>query len=161
MVRITCGGSRVVIILEDRVIKIARFRLLRFFKLPFFAIRKCFGIPHAYFEKAHLMGVRKAAVYYLCPGLFANRQEFRLYAYSHDARLAPTIASYWCGLVNTQERGEPVSASMLNGAHPFAGRSVQDLEAADALFAHQYGRFGIEVKLCDYGSPFIEHLVNV
>lgn len=160
--RITYRKTRLVLVLENRAIKIGRVRPLRFIcRFAWLAVqnkkrRERFFLKY---DPEH-RGFWVTAYNYIFAGPLANRNEYQVYGRSCDSRFVPTIALRFYGLIAVQLRAEPVTATELTLENPFRDLSREQLMRADIFCLENFGRFGGSVRVLDYGSREFLRLVG-
>lgn len=133
--QIKCGTTRVVLLLGNHAIKIAKIRFL-FFLRP---------IKDLLFNKErrkHLVAKyacspRKLARNSIAPGFFANRNEYRYSRLGKDSRVMPVKKQFLWGFVIVQERGIPILPEEFPAVCPLQG--LEDGNH-DLNHAHQFCR---------------------
>ena len=143
------GKTRIVLLMGNNAIKIARVRFLRTFlravAFPFMS-----QANHGRFYKRYGQPFSIGICNYLIHGLHANRNEFDHYQKHRDARVVPTISIHLCGWIIIQPIGKEVSAMELSANNPFSGLPV-DPDFLEKDQPWQFCRIGEKILLADYG----------
>ena len=147
---VSWGATRFVILIGSVAIKIARPRLFR-------ALQRLYYHQRRGEVREKLLAIANnpvvAIVKFLCAGIIANRNEYRLWHESPRQYFVPTLFSFgW--LVNVQLRGTHVRPEELEIDHPF--RALLERRSpgfiADMTKPANFCRYEGRVCLADYGS---------
>lgn len=151
------GKTRIVLIFKRRVIKFARIRFLR---VPGHLVRLLIS-PEFRVRFYERYGATFCAALWkdLFLGFYANRSEASVDW--HDRRVAPTLASFFFGFINIQQRGRPVTEEELKNACPFDREKFSGQVRIEAYDPHQYCKItGRGVVLADYGEPAVREMLR-
>jgi hypothetical protein len=144
--KVRIGCTRIVVLVGDRAIKIARIRVLRpFLRIPFLV---CSGSRRRRYMEKYGPGILAAVARDILAGLTSNRNESSYYGSADDRRPAPVKRTLLFGAVIVQARGGEASAEEVRASR-CADIAAHDPESRSAK---QYCRIGDEVFLVDYGS---------
>lgn len=132
---IKSGGTRIVILVGNKAVKIAKIRLLD----PF---RRLVGLIFSRSTREQLLtnyghAPAKCGLKRILLGLIANRNEYRYYQSTKDPRVMPVERQILWGLVIVHERGIPIDAGEIVEDCPF---NVTIDEAHDLTGMHQFCR---------------------
>lgn len=149
--RFAHGATRFTILIGSYAIKIARFKT--FLLVQRFLVHRKNGEIKMRLNKVHSNPVL-AIVDYTLAGLRANLGESRLWKNSPHPFMVPTRFSF-LGLVNVQDRGEPITDEELSAGHPFAPllENVPQALREDMTSRDNFCRYNSRVCILDYGSP--------
>lgn len=152
------GKTRIVLIFEKKVVKIARIRLLR---VSGHLIKILYSPKfQAKFYERYGATFGVALWRDLFWGFYANRNE--AHADPTDRRIAPTLASFCYNFINIQEKGLPVSEEELAESCPFDRSQLVGLVKTEMNDPHQYCRIsGRGIVLADYGAPVVRDMLRV
>jgi hypothetical protein len=155
--RFAYGWTRFVILVGPVAIKIVRLRpLLCIFRLFQRTFQGSLKVRLKKFHANPILG----ALRYFFEGMSANLSERRVWRETQDRRIAPTYLSIF-GIVNIQERGEPIAIEDLERA-PFRElRQSENIHIQDtANRANQFALFADGIRLVDYGSHDLEGYIS-
>ncbi len=151
--KILKGSTRVVILLEDRAIRIGFFRPLRL-------IERLLGLAvSADRRRRHIQrfgSYRSSIKHSFMDGILGNRLEYSQYLRTHDDRLMPMRRLMWGGLIATQDRGTAVTLEEVRERFPNGWDNIGgvDTSLADLQEARQYCRYSDgTIRIVDFGKP--------
>lgn len=153
--RISCGKTRLVVLIGDRALKFARIRPLRFVsRLALMCFSK---YQRQRFCEKYGSKFMVAVFNDVCAGLVANRHEYRYYRRTKDVRVMPVLQMRWGGLLIVQRRGEPVDTKDIE-ADP---RIVRIATLCDLDHPRQFARSADQrIRVIDYGKASTTDLLE-
>jgi hypothetical protein len=147
-VEIKSGSTRLVVLVGDKAVKIAKIRLRDPFRrlLGFFFFQRTRRDLLSKYSHAPIKCVGNR----IFIGIAANRNEYRYYTSTKDSRVMPVQKQLFGGLVIIQERGLPVTPDeFMKDCLSISGDEIHDMTGI-----HQFcRRFGTrQIVLIDFGN---------
>jgi hypothetical protein len=153
---IRSGDSRIVVLVGNKAIKIAKIRLLD----PF---RRLIGLVFSRSTRKELLtkyghAPTRCATGRIFIGLIANRNEYRYYQSTKDPRVMPVERQLLWGLAIVHERGIPIGPDEIVEDCPF---HVTLEDAHDLTGMHQFCRRSgtRQVVVVDFGNKETEEFL--
>ena len=149
------GHTRIVILVGNTAIKIARLRPIRLlFRMCLFPFQS--DCKKARFRERY--GAFPSGLWnYVILGYIVNRNEFQYWNSTRDTRVMPVLARRFGYLIIFQYRGRPVNPGEISAYQPLSSLPA---EVRGALRCHQACQFawkGDSVLLVDYGEQTTRH----
>ena len=147
--KIRLGTTRIVFLVGNKAVKVARIRPIRFLfraiSFPFTSKNN-----HQRFYKKYGQTFLSSVVRYIFFGFYANSLEYKFYKnHKDDKRIVPTVKKFAWGFIAIQVGGLDVSLETFEHSNPFKNTPNQRYQ--EVYHPKQFCEINHKILLADYG----------